>query len=113
MASDEVCHLCQQAIRRDIQRYELEAAVWFVIEDDRAGLLRLSGVGPPDDDPSGPRDGDGITPRDQRAEGLREFTIETPDPDVLFLDPQKRMTLVNWTLELRFALRYLHLTFPF
>ena len=46
-------------------------------------------------------------------ESLREFTIETPDPGVLFLDLQDRMTLVNWTLELRFALRYLHLTFPF
>src|SRR4030042_498161 len=88
MASDEVCHLCQQAIRRYVLGYELEAAVWFVIEDDRAGILRLSGVGPPDDYPRGPLDGNGITPRDQSAEGLRELAIETPDPDVLFLDLQ-------------------------
>ena len=113
MASYEVCHLCQQAIRRDAQGYELEAAVWFVIEEDRTGILRLSGVGSPDNNPRSPRDGGGITPRDQRAEGFREFTIETPDPDVLFLDSQERMTLINWTLEFRFALRYLHLTFPF
>ena len=113
IASDEVCHLCQQAIRRDVQWYELEAAVWFMIEYDRAGLLRLSGVGSPDYDSGGPLDGDGITPRDQRAEGLRELTIETPDPGVLFLDPQERMTLVNRALKPRFAFRYFHLIFPF
>ncbi|MHC4207572.1 MAG: hypothetical protein ACYSTT_23195 [Planctomycetota bacterium] len=130
--SDEVSHLFQQAFRRDVQRYELEAAVWFMIEDDRAGLLRLSGVGPPDDNPGGSRGGDGFTLRDQRAEGLCELAIETPDPlrdqraeglcelaietpdpGVIFLDPQNRMTLVNRTLEFRFALRYLHLIFPF
>ena len=108
LASDEVCHLCQQAIRCDVHRYKLEATVWFVIEEDRAGILRLSGVGPPDEDPGGLLDDDGITPRDQRAEGLRELTIETSDPDVLILDPQERMALVNRTLELLFALRYLH-----
>ena len=112
MASDEVGHLSQQAVRRDVQRYELETAVWFAIEDERAGLVGLCGVGPPDEDPGGLRDGDGIAPRDQRAEGLGELMIETPDPGVFFLDPQDRMTLVNWTLEPGFAFRYFHLTFP-
>jgi len=88
MASCEMCHLCQQAVRRDAQRYEFEAPVRFAIEDNRAGILRLSGVGPPDDDPRGSLDGNGSTLRNQRTEGLRELAIETPDPGILFLNPQ-------------------------
>ena len=86
MSSYEVCYLCQQAFRRCAQGDELKAAIRFVIEDDRAGLFRLSGIEPPDDDPGASRNGNGIAMCDQRANGLRELTIETPDPDVLFLD---------------------------
>ena len=113
MSSYEVCHLCQQAIRRAVHWDELEAAVRFVIQDNRAALFRFPGIGSPDDNPGGSLDSNGITLRDQRANGLRELTIKTPDPDVLFLDQQEHMMFVNRTLESGFAFRYFHLTFPF
>ena len=107
IASNKLCHVCQQAVRRDAQRYELEAAVPFAVENDGAVVLRLSDIDPPDGDPSALHHGDRITPRDQRAEALRKLTIATGGPDVFFLDPQERMTLVNWAFEPGIALGYL------